>query len=108
MTSLNSAIAHVIQNANGQYRTHDLNEHLRKVSELASEFAQTIGSDWANLAGRWHDLGKYRPAFQAYIRHDSGFEPEASTASSIPKQRMPLLGRFMPLNKGSGDKCWLI
>lgn len=23
---------------------------------------------WAELAGRWHDLGKYRPGFQRYVR----------------------------------------
>lgn len=34
------------------------------------------GSAWAYLAGLWHDLGKYRPAFQAYIRGQSGFEQE--------------------------------
>lgn len=39
--------------------------------------AQAFGAqDWAYLAGLWHDLGKYRPEFQAYIRNQSGFERE--------------------------------
>ena len=29
---------------------------------------------WAELAGLWHDLGKYQPAFQQYIASASGME----------------------------------
>ena len=69
-------IAHVTEKE-GEYITHDLSDHLLKVAHLASEFARDIGGDWAELAGRWHDLGKYRPAFQAYICRASGYDPEA-------------------------------
>jgi CRISPR-associated endonuclease/helicase Cas3 len=41
---------------------------------MASAFG---ASDWAALAGLWHDLGKYRPAFQARIRRLSGYDPDA-------------------------------
>jgi CRISPR-associated endonuclease/helicase Cas3 len=34
-------------------------------------------SDWAKLAGLWHDVGKYRPAFQNRIRWVSGYDPDA-------------------------------
>lgn len=45
---------------------------------MASDFAARFGgSDWAHLAGLWHDLGKYRPRFQRYIRLASGFEANA-------------------------------
>ena len=30
--------------------------------------------DWAKLAGRWHDLGKYKEDFQSYIRERTGYE----------------------------------
>ena len=71
-------IAHVARNADGTWRApHKLDEHLTKVAERAAEFARRFGSeDWARLAGLWHDLGKYRPGFQAYIRAQSGFERE--------------------------------
>ncbi|MBN8429020.1 MAG: CRISPR-associated endonuclease Cas3'', partial [Xanthomonadales bacterium] len=71
-------IAHAARDENGKWRApHDLADHLRDVGELASEFAEQFGADWARLAGRWHDLGKYRPRFQNYIRQVSGFEFEA-------------------------------
>jgi CRISPR-associated endonuclease/helicase Cas3 len=43
---------------------------------LARQFAIGIGGDWGELAGRWHDLGKYRNRFQDYIRLQSGYECE--------------------------------
>lgn len=63
------AIAHVRQNSNETYELHSLEEHLREVAKLANRFAEPFDSgDWAYLAGLWHDLGKYRPRFQHYIR----------------------------------------
>lgn len=73
-----SAIAHVKKNERNEWALHYLNEHLLRVGELASGKAKYFGSsDWANLAGLWHDLGKYRPAFQNYIKTQSGYDPEA-------------------------------
>ncbi len=52
---------------------HLLEEHLLQVAYLAVENAQYFGGQkWANLAGRWHDLGKYRSGFQRYIRQVNG------------------------------------
>lgn len=71
-------IAHAAEDANGNWRDpHDLSEHLYGVGALAAGFAQHYGADWAGLAGRWHDLGKYRQRFQNYIRLASGFEADA-------------------------------
>lgn len=71
-------LAHVKQNANGEWSVHYLEEHLREVGRLASEMAAGFNSeDWAKMAGLWHDLGKYRPAFQGYIKKESGYDPEA-------------------------------
>lgn len=70
-------IAHVKQNANGIWEEpHDLKEHLLQTANLAHDFASCIGADWGELAGRWHDLGKFRKKFQDYIRIQSGFECE--------------------------------
>ncbi|AMN45526.1 CRISPR-associated endonuclease/helicase Cas3 [Steroidobacter denitrificans] len=71
-------IAHATRDADGNWRPpHDLLEHLHEVGELAADFARRYGADWARLAGRWHDLGKFRPRFQKYIRFVSGFEADA-------------------------------
>lgn len=45
-------------------RLHSLTAHLSKVAALASKFAEPIGPDFAYVAGLWHDLGKFRKAFQ--------------------------------------------
>jgi len=70
-------VAHVKQNDNAEWSPpHYLEEHLRDVELLASDFAKDIGPVWAALSGRWHDLGKYRNRFQDYIRLKSGYERE--------------------------------
>ena len=47
---------------------HPLADHLRAVASLAANFSTGFGAeDWARLAGQWHDLGKYRPEFQAKL-----------------------------------------
>ncbi|ADE15049.1 CRISPR-associated helicase Cas3 [Nitrosococcus halophilus Nc 4] len=62
----------------GHWGEHVLEEHLQAVAQLANQFATPFGSgDWAYLAGLWHDLGKYRLAFQHYIRSASGYDPDA-------------------------------
>lgn len=49
--------------------------HLEKVSKLAAFFASKFGAaEWGELAGLWHDLGKYSEAFQAYLLRENGFE----------------------------------
>lgn len=71
-------IAHAAKDGDGNWRPpHDLAEHLIEVGAQAAEFAQTFGADWARLAGRWHDLGKYRPRFQERIRQLTGFDIDA-------------------------------
>jgi len=75
-------IAHVRQDENGRWVEHTLDEHLHKVAQKAGEFARAFGSeDWANPAGLWHDLGKYRPAFQVHIKKGSGYVPDAHITS---------------------------
>lgn len=45
-----------------------LEAHLRGVSELAARFCSTWGGSLAGLAGLWHDLGKYAPDWQEFLR----------------------------------------
>ena len=56
---------------------HLLVDHLQSVAVVAGEFAGGCGDastarNWACAAGLWHDLGKYRPGFQKYVRLADG------------------------------------
>ena len=99
-----TAVAHVALDADGAWRVpHDLAEHLRSVGALASEFTAHYGAGWAQLAGRWHDLGKYRPRFQRYIRQACGFEANAHITGETGKAPHSATGRSRPwvvLEKG--------
>jgi CRISPR-associated endonuclease/helicase Cas3 len=59
-----------------------LEDHLRRVAELCEEFAGRFGAgSWGQVAGYWHDLGKYSREFWAYIR-GKGESPDHSTAGA--------------------------
>jgi CRISPR-associated endonuclease/helicase Cas3 len=61
---------------------HLLDDHLRSVGAQAAKSADAFGaSDWARLAGIWHDLGKYRSGFQRYIRQAT--DPDAHIEGRI-------------------------
>ncbi|MDE2299757.1 MAG: CRISPR-associated endonuclease Cas3'', partial [Burkholderiales bacterium] len=63
------SLAHI--GPNGE--PHQLRDHLIAVGAGAAEFAQPLNSSqWAAMAGQWHDLGKYRSGFQRYIRLVNG------------------------------------
>ncbi|MBK9026932.1 CRISPR-associated helicase Cas3 [Candidatus Propionivibrio aalborgensis] len=77
------AAAHVRQLVSGEFEVHSLEDHLFSVANLARLFAAHFSAckerppdtcAWAELAGLWHDLGKYQPAFQKYIASASGME----------------------------------
>jgi len=71
-------LAHVTRGADGEWREHLLDDHLRAVATRAGLYASFFGSEhWGRIAGLWHDLGKYRPAFQSRIRRESGYDPDA-------------------------------
>ncbi len=74
----NKALAHVLQDKSGVWHEHFLDEHLRGVAVMAADFASAFEStDWANIAGLWHDLGKYSEEFQRYIKTVSGYDAQA-------------------------------
>ncbi len=74
-------LAHIRPSREGQWEKHLLEEHLCEVAKLAGGFAGSFGgSEWASLAGLWHDLGKYQPVFQNYIRGASGYDAHIEIA----------------------------
>jgi len=69
---------------NDQGGFHRLEDHLTQVGKRSAAFAKEFQSDqWAELAGRWHDLGKYSAAFQDMIRSANGID--AHVESEAPQ-----------------------
>ena len=67
-----------------------LEDHLRRVAELARSFADKFGSgDWGYKAGLWHDIGKAHPDFQAYLFREEALTPR-NTMIRAPVPRQPL------------------
>jgi CRISPR-associated endonuclease/helicase Cas3 len=65
------------QDANGDPQL--LLDHLTGVATKAAGFGRDFNAAaWARLAGLWHDLGKYRPGFQRYIRQFADAHCESS------------------------------
>ncbi|MBK7984571.1 MAG: CRISPR-associated endonuclease Cas3'' [Candidatus Competibacteraceae bacterium] len=96
-------LAHVRQDRNGQWVKHLLDEHLRGVASLAESFAAAFeAGDWARLAGLWHDLGKYREAFQHYICSASGYDAHIETAPGKVDHSTAGALHAMDRMKGSG------
>ena len=53
---------------------------MNNVALLAAKFASPFGGEqWAYLAGLWHDLGKYNPAFQKKLYDANGIEAHIET-----------------------------
>lgn len=65
---------------------HALEAHLIKVSKRATDYAAAFQSDqWAELAGRWHDLGKYSATFQKMIYEANGMEAHIEPEAAGPR-----------------------
>ncbi len=94
-------ITHAAKDKDGVWRDpHDLADHLRAVAGLASQHASRFnGADWAHLAGLWHDLGKYRPRFQHYIRQASGFEADAHIKGEAGKAPHSTAGALLACDR---------
>jgi CRISPR-associated endonuclease/helicase Cas3 len=98
--SKDQTIAHVRRDESGIWQTHPLEEHLQEVARLAGEFAARFAaSDWARIAGFWHDLGKYRPRFQRYIRQASGYEPDAHVKGEAGRAPHSTAGALLAMEK---------
>lgn len=72
-------LAHVIQKPGGTWLTQSVLEHSNNVAKLSSEFAAKFGnSDWGEVLGKIHDIGKMNPKWQSYLRDASGYNDDLS------------------------------
>ena len=96
----NHPIAHVRFDNNSKPIEHWLDDHLRDVADLASEYAADFQSaEWASVAGIWHDLGKYNLEFQNYIRDKTGYERENAHVESVGKVNHSAAGALYAVEK---------
>jgi CRISPR-associated endonuclease/helicase Cas3 len=96
----NTFIAHVKPGGVCGFELHGLEDHLKDVSILASQFGAKFGNgDWASLAGLWHDLGKYSAEFQARIKRVSGYDPTAHLEGQIGKVDHSTAGAIHAMNQ---------
>lgn len=91
-------------------RWHGLVDHLQAVSHLAEGFAASFGPEWGRLAGLWHDLGKFRPGFQAYIRldaeaHIEGRLPQSSEKTHSAAGALHALSQFRQRWGSGGEQA---
>src|SRR4051812_29264840 len=91
-----------------------LREHLRKVAHLAMAFAEKAVPSFpllaksAELAGLLHDLGKYRPEFQRYIRklpvqREKTYHKQAGAIKAFASQHAPLAFAILGHHGGMPD-----
>jgi CRISPR-associated endonuclease/helicase Cas3 len=65
---------------NDPTRWHDLKEHLSDVAVGAAGLAKKLGAEkLGHYAGLWHDLGKYNPEFQKYLKLCAEGNPHAKS-----------------------------
>lgn len=66
---------------------HELKAHLEKVANRARNLAAKFNAgDLGYYAGLWHDLGKYNPAFQAYLER---CDAASRSGEKEPRDRVP-------------------
>lgn len=97
-------IAHVRQNADGCWEVQKLTDHLAGVARLAGQFAAKFGNrDWGEILGYWHDLGKFHPAWQDYLRVKSGYDSEAHMENRSGRPNHSTAGAVLALEKGQKE-----
>jgi len=67
-----------------QSKWEPLEDHLELVAKYAVEYAEKLNAtDWAKLLGYWHDLGKYDPRFQTYLKSENGLLAPLEVVSRV-------------------------
>lgn len=75
-----------------------LPNHLGNAADLAGCFAGAFGSsDWGQLAGLWHDIGKYREAFQRKLRGEALSVEHSGAGAVLARERDEKLGLFLAI-----------
>ena len=99
-----------------QYYAHSLEQrptaewepleiHLRLVAALARDFAASFGAaEWGELAGLWHDLGKYREDFQRRLEGEQIDAPHAGAGAALGRREVVGDGRA-PDILNTGPTC---
>jgi CRISPR-associated endonuclease/helicase Cas3 len=111
------AIAH---SANDAGLRHDLVDHLTSVASLAAQSCRSFGAeDLGHFVGLWHDIGKFHPTFQEYLRSCEanpgarGHGPDHKAAGTLLASRhvgLPALlvqGHHGGLHGPADLKAWL-
>jgi CRISPR-associated endonuclease/helicase Cas3 len=106
--------------AEGSTAWHMLDEHILEVARMAKDFAGAFGAaDLAYWLGMWHDLGKFNPAFQDYLKmcvanpahRGHGPDHKAAGATYAQQRLMPLAlliqGHHGGLKSPAEYKNWL-
>ena len=75
--------------ANDAGEWHDLTEHLQAVAKQSAEFAGVFGArEHGYWLGLWHDLGKFSPEFQRYLRGRGGSVDHKRAGAQLALQRL--------------------
>ncbi|MEA5419873.1 CRISPR-associated helicase Cas3' [Spirulina sp. CCNP1310] len=89
--------AHTPNPNDPEQKWHPLQAHLTKVAHKAAAFAAVMGGERCGYyAGLWHDLGKYHPAFQAYLQACHGGDRTQSVPHAIHGAKLAAK-QFQPL-----------
>ena len=94
-------IAHVTKDENGCWKEpHKLIDHLNGTAQKASEYASEFkNADWGEYVGYLHDLGKYIPAWQDYLRRTSGYYDEEAHIENGVRPNHSSCGAINAINK---------
>ena len=105
----NKPLAHVRQDKSGGWHEHLLDKHLLGVAKIASDCAADFNSsDWANIAGLWHDLGKYSIEFQQYIKSVSGYDAHIEAPGRVDHSTAGAIHAIRQLNQHGRILAYLI
>ncbi len=80
-----------------QNEWQQLADHLTAVAAQAVDFSRVFDAgSWGYLAGLWHDMGKYCPEFQRYIRRagEASVEGRAGTVNHSTAGALLAVERF--------------